>query len=228
MMKNDHYVYILLDPRILGPFIFLGRVFHCEPFYIGKGKGSRDKSHVSRARRGLHPYSDRANRIRDILFEDREPVILHLHTNLLNRIALRLEKVCVNKVGRLNIGTGPLLNKCAGGSGDYKSPPDGTGVANAFYGRQPTKAIEASIRARTGKPHSDERKKIISVGVLKVRHKLSQGHIDRLSRQIKETFLFLLENRLEINEFNYDNHRPSKTTPLYRNRYKFVSQDEMR
>lgn len=226
--ENISYVYALLDPRIPGPFYYSGELFHCEPFYIGKGKRNRVKTHTLRAKKGLQPHSDKANRIRSILSEGfNGPEIIFLQNDLSNEVALEHEEIYVAKIGRLITGEGPLLNKCPGGKGDYKRLPKCDGPQNAFYKKAPTKAIEASLKARIGVPHSDERKKIISDGVLKVRHKLSGGAKDRAHKQVRETITIVLEQGLELNEENYMKSRKTFQIPTWINLHKYITDEEV-
>ena len=49
--KNIFYVYIYLDPRKRGKYIYEEFKFNYEPFYVGKGKGDQIKSHLNESRK---------------------------------------------------------------------------------------------------------------------------------------------------------------------------------
>lgn len=62
--NKNFYVYALLDPRKPGPFRYGRWKFEYEPFYIGKGTGSR---HLAHTRRISPKNLPKDNKIRKIL-----------------------------------------------------------------------------------------------------------------------------------------------------------------
>lgn len=85
------------------------------PFYIGKGKNYRCSTHIQRAKK-----TDKKNplleEIRRLDFE-RGVEINFLKKNISESEALELEVKLIEKIGRKDLGTGPLLNQTSGGDG---------------------------------------------------------------------------------------------------------------
>jgi hypothetical protein len=84
------------------------------PFYVGKGKGDRKYSHMREARKGI----DRSlcQKIRDLEFE-KGVDILRVEMDLTEWEALQKECHLIEKIGRIDLGNGPLLNRSFGGEG---------------------------------------------------------------------------------------------------------------
>lgn len=117
--KPVFYAYALLDPRRPGPFFYGHWKFSHEPFYIGKGKLGRAWCHVDSAleeRNGdfnLH----KCRKIRSIILEGSEPLVVIKRNRLIEQEAFDLERLLIHKIGRHNLKTGPLTNLTAGGDG---------------------------------------------------------------------------------------------------------------
>ena len=105
------YVYLYLDPR--KPHEEYG----FEPFYAGKGKGKRDQVHLKKLnkdRTNLH----KSNRIKTIIRETgQNPPIIRVADALDEGTAYDLEKSVIARLGRVDLGTGCLLNLTDGGDG---------------------------------------------------------------------------------------------------------------
>jgi hypothetical protein len=117
--KPKHYVYALLDPRRPGKFYYdtLNVCFLFEPFYIGKGKGTRVYSHTHEAFK-QSPPSFKKNKIRKIMAETgKKPIAVILHKDLTDSRAISKEMSLIKKIGRYNRGKGPLTNLTDGGEG---------------------------------------------------------------------------------------------------------------
>ncbi len=93
MSNNIYYVYQYYDP------------IRKEPIYIGEGKGGRYRQHLLKVNK--HPFIQRIQWIRK---QGKEPIVSLIKENLTETQALKLEGILERKIGRKNIGSGPLLN----------------------------------------------------------------------------------------------------------------------
>jgi hypothetical protein len=124
MSHRGFYTYALLDPRKKGIFAYevpnLGivRMDH-EPFYVGKGKGSRDASHLVEAKRAVRSDANlhKLNRIKAIDREGQQVIVLRISESLSEDSAFVDEENIISAIGRVDIGTGPLTNWSGGGEG---------------------------------------------------------------------------------------------------------------
>lgn len=98
-MNNHAYVYILLDP------------ITNEPFYVGKGHGGRAQGWLTDKK--INPVT---SRISDIRKTGGEPII-EISELMSEDDAWAEEKALIASIGRVRLGTGPLLNKTSGGDG---------------------------------------------------------------------------------------------------------------
>ncbi len=106
------YVYVLVDPRKGGKFVCGDFVSPYEPFYVGKGKGARYKSHSLRSSNLVK------NKIAAI---KRKTGKLHkvkiLRRDLTETQAYKIEARLIKSIGLKIKEEGPLLNMNEGGSG---------------------------------------------------------------------------------------------------------------
>jgi len=107
---NNYYIYIYLDPRKSGKYLYGEYEFEYKPFYIGKGKNRRylDKC-------GRNPIFK--NKINKIKKSELEPIIIKLYENLNEKESFEKEIELIEKFGRIELGTGPLVNMTIGGDG---------------------------------------------------------------------------------------------------------------
>lgn len=118
-MRCDFYVYVLLDPRKPGNFEYGPLSFDYEPFYVGKGKGKRDRSHFRMgnvrqdAARTKSPF--KVNKILKILESGLEPIVVRIKQEATERVAFKLEVRAIELIGRKPAG--PLTNLTDGGDG---------------------------------------------------------------------------------------------------------------
>jgi len=115
------YVYAYLDPRKPGNFQYRDSIiFNCEPYLIGKGHKKRDVSHLKSV---LNDKIDRCNlhktyKIKQILEEGFEPIIIRIYENLYEDQAFETEIFMIRQIGRRDLDLGPLVNLSAGGEGN--------------------------------------------------------------------------------------------------------------
>lgn len=118
-MRRDFYVYVLLDPRKPGNYEYGRLQFDHEPFYVGKGHGSRDRSHFRLG--NLRKDTERSrsqhktNKIRKIILAGLQPIIKRIKVETTETIAFKLEAKAIMLIGRGK--NGPLTNATDGGEG---------------------------------------------------------------------------------------------------------------
>lgn len=109
------YVYVYLDPRKPGNYVYREYKFDYEPFYVGKGKDNRMYIHLETKEK-----SYKGNKIRKILKENLSPIILKIKDELYEQQAYDLEIDLINKIGMFCLKQGPLTNLTEGGTGGNK------------------------------------------------------------------------------------------------------------
>lgn len=119
-LNKNYYVYVYLDPTRVAKYTYElessenSFSFDYEPFYVGKGHGKRDVSHLRKSDRyNLH----KQNRIQKIRKAGNEAIVLRLFENISEETALQLEREVIAKIGRRDLGTGTLTNMTDGGDG---------------------------------------------------------------------------------------------------------------
>ena len=106
-IKNNYYVYIYLDPRKTGIFIYDDLKFDHEPFYVGKGRGNRIIKSLN------DPFSNKMKKlkIKEIKDNGLEPITIIIKKDLSENESYFLEKNTILKTGIENI-----TNKSKGSS----------------------------------------------------------------------------------------------------------------
>jgi hypothetical protein len=140
-MIMGFYAYIYRDPTRQN-----------EPFYVGKGKGSRAKYHLRRSDR--HPLVQRIQHIKSLGKSPSIEVIQALDEDH----SLFLEVCLIDVLGRKNLDKGPLLNLTDGGEG-----------RSGTITSEETKAklkLTQHLRGMNGRKHSQESKDLIASKVL--------------------------------------------------------------
>ncbi len=92
-------------------------ILPAEPFYVGKGAGSRKNAHLWESTIGNtgNDYKDR--KIKKIIASGETPIIVQLNSGLPENMALQNEVFLIKKIGRANLNKGPLTNLTDGGDG---------------------------------------------------------------------------------------------------------------
>ena len=103
MTEEKYYTYMLLDPRKDN-----------EPFYVGKGLGSRAKGHLTMSYYH-NPFCE--NVIQSIRKKGLEPEIVKCKINISEEMAFKWEVEMIKKFGRRDNETGCLTNLTDGGEG---------------------------------------------------------------------------------------------------------------
>ena len=110
----NYYVYIYLDTRKPGCYIYDELNFDYEPIYVGKGKKSRYKKHLSlRLNMENHFY----HKLNKIINEGFNPEIIITKDNINENEAFEYEIELIKKIGRIIDNTGTLTNLTTGGEG---------------------------------------------------------------------------------------------------------------
>jgi len=171
MEDEKYYVYVYLDPRKKGDFIYGLYKFDYEPFYIGKGSKERCNDHIFDCK--LKTFSFKNNKIKKILSLGFKPIILKVSENLFEIDAFELERKLISIIGRHDLKKGPLTNLTDGGegfSGLIKSDLHRQRLSNSNLGKklseETKKKISDSLIGKvgrnTGNKHSEETKNKIS------------------------------------------------------------------
>jgi hypothetical protein len=112
-MTNNFYIYVYLDPRKPGNFVYGEYKFDFEPFYVGKGIDDRFKMHLyeSVSKRS----TPKLNKIRSIFEQKLVPIIIKIYEGLIEVDAYNLESQIIQIIGRCDLIKGPLVNLTDGG-----------------------------------------------------------------------------------------------------------------
>ena len=147
--RNIFYVYVYLDTRKPGKYIYGDYSFDYEPFYVGKGTGDRSKSHLwETAGRNTNQY--KFNKIQKIKKETgKNPIVILVKENLFEKESYELEIKYITTVGRYDLKKGPLTNHSDGGDGPKNLSQE---------------TRDKMSTSRMGKKHSEETKDKISNG----------------------------------------------------------------
>lgn len=128
-----YYVYIYLDPRKPGQYRYDDLLLEYEPFYVGKGSGNRYLVHLNRSinNSSWEHNSRKYSKIKSILGDGFEPIIVIYNWLDNEDESLLLEKILVEKIGKIIDKRGPLTNVLDGGV----RSPSLSGELNGMYGK---------------------------------------------------------------------------------------------
>lgn len=198
-MGEIYYVYVYLDPRKKGVYVYDDLVFEYEPFYVGKGHGDRKNDHIKKI--GYKDKSSRnrhkVNKIKNILDNGFNPIVLILYENLSEIDSLNMEVLTIGKIGRRDLGNGSLCNMTSGGEGlrgasvetrdkisnSNKGKTAWNKGKTGIYSKETIQRLsEATSRLKKGIPRTLYEKQCISkrhknkVVSIDTREKLSKSH----------------------------------------------------
>ncbi len=120
---NEYYVYCYMDPRKPGNYQYdsIEICFLYEPFYIGKGKKSRIKSHISsyelNNQKRISHNRLKNSKIKSIINDGLTPFYIKIFENLSEQDSNIIESFLISKIGRIINKSGTLLNISDGGDG---------------------------------------------------------------------------------------------------------------
>lgn len=109
--------------------IYYVYVYYCQqniPFYVGYGKNKRMFDHLNEAAKNPKavPGQHKLNKIRKMLRGGFVPKIEVISSNLTKDEAIKLEIELIEKIGRSDLGLGPLTNMTRGGDGTVEWSDD--------------------------------------------------------------------------------------------------------
>jgi predicted XRE-type DNA-binding protein len=182
---NNFYIYIYLDSRNLGKYSYKNFSFLYKPFYVGKGKSGRYKEISNRN----DDFIDIINEIKKLGLK---PIIIKLYENLHEKQSFEFETKLINEIGRLDLGTGFLINKTSGGQGnsglifsdEHRRKISESNKGKNWFGKHLSEEIKSKMsESRKGRKFSEETRKKISESNKdkhpseETRKKLSESHI---------------------------------------------------
>lgn len=129
---RDFYVYIIVDPSK-----------NYEPVYVGKGTGNRAFTHLNR--KDKHPLTLRLSKMRNKNIEPK----FSFYSCESEELAFFIEEELIQKYGRKDKKTGPLLNLTDGGEG----------ICGRIVTNETRKKLSIALR---GKVLSEEHKQKLS------------------------------------------------------------------
>jgi hypothetical protein len=112
---DKFYVYVYLDPRKVGDYIYGEFKFDAEPFYVGKGTGYRCNVGIKDDKN--YKFKLKHNKIKSIFKSGYIPIIDKIYEDLTEDESLNLEINIIKSIGKIIEGTGPLVNITDGGEG---------------------------------------------------------------------------------------------------------------
>jgi len=176
IMKSDFYVYIYFEPDTL------------EPFYVGKGRGRRARSHLKTCfnPRDLNYNNPFYRTLRKRLQNQKIPAVVIVANRLTNDEAVSTEQDFIRLLGRRDRHAGPLWNLTDGGEGPIGrviSEETRRRIGLAKRGRRLSLEQRAHLRTvNLGRTASEETKKRMSVAQLgrKMSESVRQRQLGRI------------------------------------------------
>lgn len=202
-----YYVYQLVDPR------------NNQPFYIGKGKGRRAKTHLWEIPETRNVYKE--NKIASIRKDGLEPVIEYIAENIIDEtLAYDIESTLIKKYGRKGYDkNGTLTNICE----DVRPPNHKGKTYEEIYGSEKAreqKKLRSELQKERGgygpKQHSEQTRKLFSTlnsgagnpmfGKIQSEHTkqlISEKAKERVGRLNKNSYCYILTSPAGIEHILY-------------------------
>jgi hypothetical protein len=115
-MDKRFYIYVYMDQRKPGKWVYGKITFDFQPFYVGKGTGRRDVMHLCPYMLNQKTY--KTSTIKSIVKDTGEiPLHRRIFENLKQPDAVTIEMDFIKTFGRKDNGTGILCNHTDGGDG---------------------------------------------------------------------------------------------------------------
>jgi hypothetical protein len=151
MENKNYYVYVYLDPRKKGDYMYVGHAFTHEPIYVGKGTKNRINQHLLIINQGKNSlfYS----KLRKIIKDGFEPLRCKVIENLTEEESLLIERQLISLIGRIDIESGSLCNMTEGGEIGFtrteesrlKLSESKKGNKNPMFGKTTTQKQKDSV-----------------------------------------------------------------------------------
>lgn len=219
---DNYVVYCYLDPRKPGLFLFDDIRFDCEPIYIGKGKPSRPKNHLTiYKRKNTRFYS----KIQSIIESRLIPDYVILKSNLTEEKSFEYEKYFIKLIGRIE-NNGTLTNLSDGGEGQsgfkfssaskLNRSQKTKGELNPMFGKTHSiDSLKKISNSKIGKPSNKKGKSIKDIfgsgKSIEIKEKMSLKGKERLGeknpmfnrKHTKESIDLMSKNTIKL--FGKDN-----------------------
>lgn len=121
--SNKYFIYVYLDPRYKGEYVYGKYNFTYKPFYVGVSNinsiHDRKNRHLHYAKmdKDITNNNYKKNIIKSIISDDLEPIIIKYIENLTKYDAFIMEIDMISVIGNRYDKSGPLVNISKGGDG---------------------------------------------------------------------------------------------------------------
>ena len=200
-METKYYVYVYLDPRKKGEFIYGEYRFEYEPIYVGKGVRNRIKQHLINVNKGKTSLF--YNKLRKIVKDGFSPISIKLIEGLTEEKSLIYEKDLIHLIGRVDIETGSLCNMTEGGEVGFtrteeskkKLSESKKGDKNPMFGKTTSDKQKESVK----EAHRLGKVKLTDKGRLKIieNNKKRKGIKNSVTRSDVNIYILTSPNKNE-------------------------------
>lgn len=198
----NYYVYVYLDTRKPGDYIYDELKFNYEPIYVGKGKKRRCKNHLSlRNSMENHFY----NKLNKIINDGFVPEIVIIRDDMIEEDAFNYEIEIIKKIGKIVDNTGTLTNLTNGGEGSSgRICSDDTKLKISKMNKGEKNGMFNKLPVIKGKSYDDffgaEKSKEIKI---KIKENANPFWKDKnLTEEMKNKISKTLKNRFENKELH--------------------------